>query len=827
MSKIYVLDTSAIVDKPTLLYSFSNSTIVIPFVVLEELDKLKTFNNDAAKNARLAIKFLDNIFEDGNIADVETNSKMKIDFDYENIFEDMSYGDNQIVACALKIKNGYKKDSVTIVTSDINLKVKAKGLGLSAEPPTLSKSILDMFPYMTISDDIDLLTKVKTYRQTEDTIGLTNNTFVLFEDENKNNCCLSRKHADGKIKLVSSHNPWGISAKNKDQACLMDLIMDPNIDLVTALGIAGSGKTLVAIACALELVLERKQYDKLIIYRPIQETGESIGYLPGPQPLDAKIVTPSGWTTMGELKVGDKVVSRNGKETIVEGIFPKGSKSVYKISTTDGRITECCEDHLWLTQTDKELKNGITGSIKTTKEIINSVNHKHYLPIGSAVEYIKKSLPVKPYTLGVLLGDGCIAKTHVSFSSIDSEIINRVSTELEENGCSITNNGKDITYNITSKEKHNNRAKTNIVKITNLSNGEVERFESTTIACKQKNIKYRTLLGRCSKKMTLNGFKYEFEGKFSWKNNITKAMHDLGLIEKKAYDKFIPRDYLESSIEDRVALLNGLMDTDGSISKYGCSTFYTTSKKLSDDIIELVRSLGGTAKVKFRDRIGENHFINGRNCVTRRILYEVNIKFGNEINPFYLSRKFSRHTKNNKSYYISSVEYVGEKEVQCIRVDNPEHLYLTNDFIVTHNTQEEKLAPYFTAIMDTFEFLFASANKNPDWKKNLDMYIKKGKIQLDSITYIRGRSIPNTLMILDEAQNISSNDMKTFLTRVGKDSKIIALGDTEQIDADKLNAVNNGLTKIVESFKGSKLYGNVTLTKGERSRLAAEAAKLL
>ncbi len=423
MSKIYVLDTSAIVDKPTLLYSFNNSTIVIPFVVLEELDKLKTFNNDAAKNARLAIKFLDNIFKDGNIADVQTNSRMKIDFDYENIFEDMSYGDNQIVACALKIKNGYKKDSVTIVTSDINLKVKAKGLGLSAEPPTLSKSILDMFPYMTISEDIDLLTKVKTYRQAEDTIGLENNTFVLFEDENKNNCCLSRKHADGKIKLVSTHNPWGISAKNKDQACLMDLIMDPNIDLVTALGIAGSGKTLVAIACALELVLERKLYDKLIIYRPIQETGEAIGYLPG--------------------------------------------------------------------------------------------------------------------------------------------------------------------------------------------------------------------------------------------------------------------------------------------------------------------------------------------------------------------------------------------------------------------TQEEKLAPYFTAIMDTFEFLFSSSSKNTDWKKNLEMYIKKGKIQLDSITYIRGRSIPNSLIILDEAQNISSNDMKTFLTRIGRDSKIIALGDTEQIDAEKLNAVNNGLTKVVEAFKGSKLYGNVTMTKGERSRLATEAAKLL
>lgn len=830
MSKIYVLDTSAIVDEPTILYSFKDSIIIIPFVVLEELDKLKTFNNDASRNARLAIRFLDQIFEDSNIAHIQSNCKIRIEFDYDNLFDDMSYGDNQIVACAVRIKKTYKKD-VTLITSDINLKVKAKSMDLKAESFASTVSIFDMYPYLEMCSDIDLLTKIQLHQQAEDDMGLVNNSFILFEDEYGKSQCLSRKHADGKIKLIKKHNPWGLSCKNKEQSCLVDLIMDKNVSLVTAMGVAGSGKSLLAIACALELVLEQKAYDKLIIYRPIQSTGNELGHLPGPQPLDAKIVTPSGWTTMGQLKIGDQVISRDGKATKVIGVYPKGTKSIYKVSTTDGRSTECCEDHLWFTQTDLELKNGLDGSVRTTKDIINEINNKnikHYLPTTSAVEYLSKQLPIKPYTLGALIGDGFISENHLTLSSKDDQIINRVASELDEVGCVLSNNGKNINYNIVSKEKHNNKVKTNIVKITNLSNGEIELFDSTKIASDKKNIKYRTLISRCNRKTVLNGFKYEFDGEFSWKNNAIKILSNLGLTGKKAFDKFIPSEYLLSSIEDRVSLLNGLMDTDGSISKQGWSVFYTSSEQLASDVVELVRSLGGISKINSRDRIGDSHFVDGRKCETKKISYEVSVKLGQEINPFYLSRKSSRHirkTRKNNLQNISSIEYVGEKEVQCIRVDNPEHLYLTDDFIVTHNTQEEKLAPYFSAVMDSFEFLLA--HKNPDWKRMFDMYVTKGKIELDSITYIRGRSIPNALIILDEGQNVSERDMKTFLTRAGQNSKIIITCDLEQVDSDKLNIVNNGAAKVMQKFKGSELYGHVTLTKGERSKLAAEAAKLL
>jgi PhoH-like ATPase len=159
-------------------------------------------------------------------------------------------------------------------------------------------------------------------------------------------------------------------------------------------------------------------------------------------------------------------------------------------------------------------------------------------------------------------------------------------------------------------------------------------------------------------------------------------------------------------------------------------------------------------------------------------------------------------------------------------VENPEHLYITDDFIVTHNTIEEKLGPQVVALNDTFEFLLSS-QKGDKWKLMLDMYKQKGVIEIDAIAYVRGRSIPNALIIIDECQNISRQEMKTLLSRLSEGSKCVVLGDTEQIDNPSLDAMDNGLTRVVETFKNSKLSGHITLTKGERSELATEVAKLL
>jgi PhoH-like ATPase len=150
-----------------------------------------------------------------------------------------------------------------------------------------------------------------------------------------------------------------------------------------------------------------------------------------------------------------------------------------------------------------------------------------------------------------------------------------------------------------------------------------------------------------------------------------------------------------------------------------------------------------------------------------------------------------------------------------------------NDIGYLPGTMEEKLAPWFQAIMDNFEILFSTKNGNGDWRRELEMYQKKGRIEMEAITYIRGRSIPNAIILVDECQNLSKEDVKTILTRAGENTKIILTGDIEQIDSSGLDATSNGLTYVIEKFKNSDLAGHITFVQGERSKLATLAAEIL
>jgi len=136
-------------------------------------------------------------------------------------------------------------------------------------------------------------------------------------------------------------------------------------------------------------------------------------------------------------------------------------------------------------------------------------------------------------------------------------------------------------------------------------------------------------------------------------------------------------------------------------------------------------------------------------------------------------------------------------------------------------TLEEKMLPWLAPIQDNLQFLMGND------KKTLDIYLDNGTIELEALTYIRGRSIANAYIIIDEAQNLSSHEMKTILTRVGEGTKIILTGDVEQIDNAYVDETTNGLTHVIENFKPYGFAGHVTLQKGERSKVATIAAKVL
>lgn len=817
------------------IHAFPEHDVIIPIEVLEEIDGLKKRDDTVGNAARYVNRFLDDLRQLGSLRDgVELDNGQTIRVSSESDMTLLPVGfvdknDNKIISVAYKLSKQY--DGVALISRDINIRVKCDSLGVKSENYIKEKAIInrkEAYSGVTVLD-LEPVDIQEFYEEGSLYYGRNEffpNEFLVLKGGQKSALGIFKNGAIQKLKYTSgkNFNVQGISPRNKEQTFALEMLLDKDIHMVTMSGRAGSGKTLLAIASAIQM-LNEKRYEKIILSRPAQSMSKEIGFLPGPQPLDAKILTPDGWTEMGMLKVGDDVISRDGNPTRVLGIYPKGSKKVYRVTTTDGTSTECCEDHLWFTETAEEKKRKKPGRVRTTLEIMNSIKNKngkvnHFIPRVEPVKYSKKGLPISPYVLGAILGDGSISDS-ISVCNKDEELINRVDREIRELNCSLMKSGDTIIYHIKSNLYNNKPARK--VLITNLATNNSKIYQSIGMALKEVSINRSTLQSRCDNNSVIDGFKYEFlDCPVRWQNPVKDILENLGLSGTKAWTKFIPKDYLYTSVEDRIALLQGLMDTDGTIKKNGEASFCTTSKQLAIDIQELVRSLGGRANILTRNRIGKSKKIDNRDVVSRRVSYEFTISLPNNINPFFISRKSQYH----KSAYmhrigISKIEYVAEKQVQCILVENDEHLYVTDDFIVTHNTLQEKMMPWLQPFFDNLKQVL------PNGQTYINMLIEKEIIEIGALTYIRGRSLPNTIFIVDEAQNITHNEAKAIITRMGENSKLVLIGDLEQIDAPHLDSSTCGLGSVVEKFKDFELSGHITLLKGERSPLAAHAAKIL
>ncbi len=871
--KHLVLDTNVLLHDPKCLENFGDNYVYIPLACIEELDHHKSRQDDVGRNAREVARQLDAYREIGTLSEgVDTSKGGKIFITPKSAQTkksvhipaelDLNKVDNQIIEFALSLSQKEGVEDVKVISKDINVRLKCDSLKICSEDyyALRAKSNTDEVYGGVVRlahDDIQEIydnSELDVFKSSEN-FSVAPNTFVVVKNYTTNQSVIVRvlNPELGSYKIIkSADSPMGIKHKNKEQMMALDLLMDPSVHLVTLVGLAGSGKTLLAVAAGLEQVLIKKNYEKLVITRPIEPVGKDIGFLPGPQPLDAKIATPEGWTTMGELKIGSEIFSETGVPTKVIGIYPKGVKDVYRIKTSDGKTTECCEDHLWLTQTKSEFKHSKSGSVKTTRQIMDTllVNGKenHYLPMNGVVQYKEQKIEIDPYTMGTILGDGSIVD-NVLLVSKDEEIIENSSIGFNTTKTNV--NGMSICNFVT--KPYNNKAGRK-VKITNVSTDKFKIFDSVGIAHKEvgNGIHKATFQTRCTNKTVVDGIKYEFLEKTSkWQNNLKQKFCDYNLLGKKSFDKFIPDAYKYNTVDVRIGIIRGLMDTDGTVKKTGEASFCTTSKQLAEDIIEIVRSLGGRASISSRDRVGKQSKFKNRTITSKRISYEFVISLPETLNPFLLKRKAERYSKKYiHSPRIVSIEPIGKKEVQCILVENESHLYLTDDFIVTHNTMQEKMAPWVAPIRDNLDYIFSNKVGKKDTKDLKDqkssrqprrdgdpepfsknphtaMMVENGTIEIEAVTYIRGRSIPRAFLIIDEAQNLSLHQLKTIITRAGEGTKIVLTGDLTQIDVHTLDELSSGLTHGVEKFKESFISGHITLKKGERSALATLAADLL
>jgi phosphate starvation-inducible PhoH-like protein len=526
-------------------------------------------------------------------------------------------------------------------------------------------------------------------------------------------------------------NPAGkkqVAPKSATQRRYIEAIQ--NNDIVFGIGPAGTGKSYLAVAMAIQALMQ-KQVSRIILARPAVEAGERLGFLPGDlqekvdpylrplydalfdlieaervtrmlekriievaplafmrgraQPLHSRVLTPAGWRAMGELEVGDEVVGSDGAPVKVRGVFPQGRKEVYRLKMTDGSSTLACAEHLWAVRTMEDKRRDKPARVLETREMLGNYRRHHQyryeLPLLSApVRWPHREVPLEPYTLGLLLGDGCTTdKTSPTFATSDAELVSSMQFALGDMNLSFRRKSA-VDYVITNP-----------------------------------------LAGRGGRIV---------------RNPLTQVLRGLSLSGTYSSTKFIPDVYLYNSADIRLAVLQGLLDTDGApVLQEGrtCRIQYTTvSERLRDGVVFIVRSLGGVAYWRKRKAEGRRPgFAHGREVGYRHDSFVMDIRLPEGLEPFRLRRKadiYRAHGGGRPMRFIKSIEPAGVEETRCISVAAPDSLYVTDDFILTHNT-----------LADAF-------------------------------------------IILDEAQNTTSEQMKMALTRIGFGSKCVVTGDVTQID---------------------------------------------
>ncbi len=288
--KTFVIDTNVLIHRPDAILSFKDNDVVVPMWVLEELDRLKTFSDERGRNARQAIRFLDSAGKHGNLAEgvkIENGSTLRVvSTQPRHIPNDFlqDKADNKIILAAWQIQQ--EGGQVFFVSKDINARVKATALGIKAVDYEKQKiDITKLYTGFTVTD-----VRPESYRQLSDegslpwSEELPPNHYLVLRDKDHPEEIIGRYEKEaGLLTLLDHKMPAvaGIRPLNEEQLIAFDLLLNPRVQLVTLVGKAGTGKTLLAIAAGLRQTMEEKSYKRVLVSRPVIPMGKDIGFLPG------------------------------------------------------------------------------------------------------------------------------------------------------------------------------------------------------------------------------------------------------------------------------------------------------------------------------------------------------------------------------------------------------------------------------------------------------------------------------------------------------------------------------------------------------------------
>jgi PhoH-like ATPase len=421
--KIFVLDTNILLHEPLAIYSFQEHDVVIPMTVLEELDRIKDSKRDVSRDARVAIRALEDIFHDATPEQISagipfTNQMGKkgtvaIFADYEikqtvQAFSDKA-GDNRILNGVLYLQEHHAPRDVVLVTKDINMRLRAKGAGVCHVDDYRSDQLID---------DVKLLTKgfhrfegrfwegvAECHSENRGRSTVHTLPRNLFEMPFINQYLLDDGgDFTGRIQSIDDDSvtvkdighdrlmhrqAWGIHPKNVYQGMALDAMLDPDIDLVILTGPAGCGKTILAMAAALEQVIEKGMYDKIIVTRNTPEIAESIGFLPGTEEEKMMPWLAAVTDTMEALHKND--VCTDGS---MKYIFDKANIQFKSINFMRGRsiqnafvLLDECQN-----LTASQIKTIITRCGEGTKLVCSGnlaqIDSSYLSPVTSGLTYI-------------------------------------------------------------------------------------------------------------------------------------------------------------------------------------------------------------------------------------------------------------------------------------------------------------------------------------------------------------------------------------------------------------------------------------------------------
>lgn len=294
MAKTYVLDTNVLLHNPQAIFAFEDNEVVIPFAVIEEIDNQKRRQDEIGRNARMISRQLDELRTEGPLSQAITlrgGGTLKIEMNHQDSIDfprglDPQKCDNRILAVAHNIqqRNGAR---VVLVTKDLNLRIKADVLGLAAEDfyndkvdyHELHKGFRET---QVTAEELDAFYREKSLAWNHNPEPFPHEFLILRNSANPSQSALA--HYLGRVVRPLLHEDsvsWGIRARNKEQKFALELLLDDSVQVVTLVGSAGTGKTLLALAVGLEKVIEQNAYSRFLVTRPVIPMGDDLGYLPG------------------------------------------------------------------------------------------------------------------------------------------------------------------------------------------------------------------------------------------------------------------------------------------------------------------------------------------------------------------------------------------------------------------------------------------------------------------------------------------------------------------------------------------------------------------